>query len=110
MEAKHTPGPWKLHVGLDFINIYGPYLSDEVLADTPWPVHDEKAMGDAYLMTSALALYESAADILPDIENEVDQRKYSGNDEDWRDLERKANALRAALAEARGETTLGKAA
>jgi hypothetical protein len=33
---------------------------------------------------------------LPDIENEIEQRKHSGNNEDWRDLEGKANAMRAA--------------
>jgi hypothetical protein len=58
---------------------------------------------NARLFTVAPKLYDAAESLLLDIESEIEQRKRSGNDEDWSDLERKANTLRAILAEVRGE-------
>jgi hypothetical protein len=37
---------------------------------------------------------------MPEIEGEIDQRKLSGNDEDWIELDRRAAEARAAIAEA----------
>ena len=45
-------------------------------------------------------LLEALLNIMPDIESEIDQRKHSGNDEDWIDLDRKAADARAVIAEA----------
>ena len=45
-------------------------------------------------------LLDALKDLLPVIEDEIDQRKHSGDDEDWIELDRKAAGARAAIAEA----------
>jgi hypothetical protein len=39
------------------------------------------------MKSAAQELYEAAESILPDIERDIEQRKHSGNNEDWRSLE-----------------------
>jgi hypothetical protein len=55
---------------------------------------------------AAQKLLDALANLMPVIESEIDQRKHSGNDEDWIELDRKAADGRAAIAEAmrEGET------
>ena len=122
MEAKFTKGPWHKSGWKSAevsIGIPGAEKIEIRSAAPTWGVASVYIIRDsdreiqeanAALIVAAPKLYDAAEEILPDIESEIEQRKYSGNDEDWRDLERKANALRAALAEARGKTDLGKAA
>ena len=45
-------------------------------------------------------LLAALQNLMPEIESEIDQRKHSGNDEDWIELDRKAANARAAIAEA----------
>jgi hypothetical protein len=49
---------------------------------------------------AAHKLLDALLSLLPDIESEIDQRKCSGNDEDWIALNRRAADARAAIAEA----------
>jgi hypothetical protein len=45
-------------------------------------------------------LLAALQNLMPDIESEIDQRKHSGIDEEWIELDRKAANARAAIAEA----------
>ena len=45
-------------------------------------------------------LLDALLKLMPEIEGEIDQRKLSGNDEDWIELDRRAAEARAAIAEA----------
>lgn len=105
MEAKFTKGPWELvnTVETGRLNIFGAGYHVGTLVSG-----SAKDLGifkdNARLIVTAPELYDAASNILPDIEYEIDQRKYGGNDENWRDLEKKASTLRAALAKARGES------
>jgi hypothetical protein len=69
--------------------------SSDVLEVYDFPVTPADAR--QYAATKLLAALEN---LMPDIENEIDQRKHSGNDEDWIELDRKAADARAAITEA----------
>lgn len=49
---------------------------------------------------AAPKLLAALIDLIPDLESEIDQRKHSGNDEDWLELDRKVAAARDAIADA----------
>jgi hypothetical protein len=60
---------------------------------------------NACLIAAAPDLYAALAALLPAVDDEIEQRKFSGNDEDWSGLERLSSAAHAALAAAKGERT-----
>ena len=49
---------------------------------------------------AANKLLAALKNLMPDIESEIDQRRHSCNDEEWIELDRKANDARIAIAEA----------
>lgn len=57
---------------------------------------------DCPIITAAPDLLAALIELLEEVDFEIEQRKYSGNDEDWRALETKANRARAAIAKAEG--------
>ena len=102
-----TPGPWFMEPHADTVNVSAAgrvgrveiaaveigFFSDEVNAEQS---------ANAQLIATAPELYDALADLLIDVENEIEQRQTSGNDEYWQPLEAKAKAARAAIAKAHG--------
>lgn len=94
MEAKFTPGPrrksdWKsaeVSVGIpgaEKIEVRSSTLTWGIASVYIVREGDREIQeANAALIAAASSLYESTADILSDIENEIEQRKPSGNNED----------------------------
>lgn len=58
--TKHTPGPWALHVGNDYIRIEAENSEIWVLGETLWNVGNEEDMANAQLIAAAPDLLEAA--------------------------------------------------
>ena len=67
----------------------------DVLEGYDFPITSDDAR--QYAANKLLAALET---LMPEIENEIDQRQHSGIDEEWIELDRKAADARAAIAEA----------
>lgn len=55
---------------------------------------------NAALIAAAPELLAALQGLLPEVDSEIDQRKYGGNCEDWAQLEALSNAAHAAIAKA----------
>ncbi len=102
MSAQHTPGPW--------LAVDGSTTGRAVIApEQPKVRRNVAAVGgqnreaNARLIAAAPDLFNALAAALDEIDQEIEQRKFGGNDEYWASLQDISNAGRAAIAKARGE-------
>ena len=102
--AQHTPGPWSVSPN-DCFAIYAGDTCNQVAKATAWHDHREEAMANAILMAAAPELLAACVAALPLLE-EYRQRVFTGRirgDLLSGDYE-PTQALRAAIAKARGES------
>lgn len=85
---KHTPGPWSLDVGGDYITITA-LDGSKILDDVPWPVYDEECMADARLIEASPDLLEAC--------------EASHNAKTQAELDRAVQLIEDAIRKARGE-------
>jgi hypothetical protein len=105
--TQHTTSPWiyrRKHptAANAGISILGPVDSSgcrEVVAELDY---QDGAEANARLIAVAPRLLDYARRLLAEIDFEVEQRKHSGNDEDWADLEKLSNEAQAVIAETEG--------
>lgn len=57
-KAQYTLGPWKLHIGSDYICISNA-KGEDIISDILWPVYDEREMANARLIAAAPELLEA---------------------------------------------------
>lgn len=106
---KHTPGPWTFLEDGDAealhncrpLTICSPGKDDlaEVFSDedSTVAIPREQAIANARLIAAAPALAAALLALLPEVDSEIEQRKHSGNADDWKALERLSNDAHAAL-------------
>jgi hypothetical protein len=109
--AQHTPGPWQLgqpnlyfdgHTPID-----SPFHGGIVQVVTKMEDDDTRKEAElaanARLIAAAPELLQGLLDALQEIDIEIEQRKHSGNDEHWEDLESVSNRGHAAIANVTGQ-------
>lgn len=106
MTNQHTPGPWK-HVGLTMIQGAGdPHRNIPGIVANVTPagtLHDATVCAaNARLIAAAPDLLAACKAALPEIEQEREQREYSGNDEYIEGMRSIENLIAAAIAKAEG--------
>lgn len=57
--AKHTPGPWELEAGSDYIRICTKSGERYIIDDLLWATYDEEEMANARLIAAAPELLEA---------------------------------------------------
>ena len=108
MSVQHTPGPWHVNSSiphevvaedgdLGVASTFGlSLMSGGSTLEAEWDAN-------ARLIAAAPDLLEALERILPEIEDEIEQRSTSGNNEYWRQLAVLRDLARHAVARARGE-------
>ena len=101
--VKHTPGPWRM---LDVSIVTGSGLTAKPVAQVwrRWEVEGgaEETEANAHLIAAAPDLFKALKACLFEIDQEIEQRKCSGNDEDWAAMQRLSDSAHAAIAKAEG--------
>jgi len=101
-EMKHTPGPWSLSEKYHSVNVRavdGPYVADcNASAAIGW----ETKQANARLIAAAPDMKAALLPLLEAVDEEIEQRKSSGNDEYWQGLQALSDARHAAIAKAEG--------
>src|SRR5690606_34999824 len=102
----HTPGPWE--VGYD-INTPNPGLNYNRTVTRRWHNSDREVVANGVLFEANAHLIAAAPDmkaallpLLEVVDEEIEQRKFSGNDEYWQRLQALSDAGHAAIAKAEG--------
>lgn len=57
-KASYTPGPWKVHIGLDYFTVYNESGST-VVPESRCNPDNERDVADAYLIAAAPEMYEA---------------------------------------------------
>lgn len=102
--SQHTPGPWEAErddcreeysIGHRRTKI-GQRLIATVAFGFDEPAESEQH-ANALLIAAAPALATALLELLPEVDSEIEQRKHSGNAEDWEALEQLSTDAHAAL-------------
>lgn len=103
--AKHTPGPWRVDPRTDRIVADSMSVGKPVVLDVArtFPRRGKQETdANARLIAAAPDMKAALLPLLEVVDEEIEQRKFSGNDEYWQGLQALSDAGHAAIARAEG--------
>ena len=97
-DAKHTPGPWRVAPGFSKARVED---ADGICVGFSWG-RGEETEANASLIAAAPDLLAAIKGAMHEINDEIEQRKCSGNDEYWASLQAIWERCDAAVRKAEG--------